>query len=99
MEVQYLGPKSSNCGVQALDLLLVWWFKVDQYTPFGVDSFKLPQVRFVCPKSTSDAFGFFNTSQVLQAIHVVPIFTLGQITDDLGEDLFARQQDPDNNQD
>jgi len=98
-EVQYLGPESSNRGVQTLDLLLVRWFEVDRYAPFGVDSFKLPRVRFARPESTPEAFGFVDPSQVLRAIHMIPAFALGRVADGLGEHSFARQQDPDNDQD
>jgi hypothetical protein len=72
---------------------------VDQYAPFGVDSFKLPRVTFACPESALEAFGFVDPSQVLQAIHLVPTFTLGQVADGLGDRSLARQQDPDGKQD
>ena len=98
-EVQYLGPESSNRGVQPIEFLLVRWFNVEKYAPFGVDSFKLPRVTFAWPESGSEAFGFVDPSQVLRAIHLVPAFTLGQVPDGLGGSSFARQQDPDANQD
>lgn len=99
VEVQYLGGGSSNRGIQALEFLLVRWFEVDQYSPFGVNSFKLPRVTFAPPKSTSEAFGFVDPSQVLRAIHLVPAFNLGQIKDGLGKHSFARQQDHNSDQD
>jgi len=99
VEVQYLGPGSSNRGIQALEFLLVRWFEVDQYAPFGVDSFKLPRVTFVRPESAFETFGFVDPSQVLRAIHLVPTFTLGQVADGLGNCSFARQQDPNSDQD
>jgi len=99
VEAQYLGVGSSNRGIQSLEFLLVRWFEVDQYAPFGVDSFKLPRVKFACPGSTSEAFGFVDPSQVLRAIHLIPAFNLGQVADGLGSRSFARQQDRDSNQD
>lgn len=72
---------------------------MDQYTPFGVDSFKLPRVTFARSKIGSEEFGFVDPSQVLCAIHLVPTFALGQVPDGLGEGSFARQQDPDGDQD
>ena len=97
-EGQYLGPESSNRGIQPLEFLLVRWLNVEQYAPFGVDSFKLPRVAFVQPESGSEVFGFIDPSQVLWAIHLVPTFTLGQVPDGLGDRSFTRQQDPDGDQ-
>jgi len=99
VEVQYLGLGSSNRGIQALEFLLVRWLEVDQYAPFGVDSFKLPRVTFSRPESASEAFGFVDPSQVLRAIHLVPAFNLGRIEDGLGKHSFARQQDHNGDQD
>lgn len=99
VEVQYLGPGSSNRGIQTLEFLLVRWFEVDQSATFGINSFKLPKVAFACPESAYETFGFVDPSQVLRAIHLVPTFALGQVTDGLGTRSFARQQDPDSNQD
>ena len=98
-EVQHIGPETSNRGIQSLDFLLVRWFDVDPYAPFGVDSFKLPRVAFVRPENGSEAFGFIDPSQVLRAVHLVPNFALGWVPDSFGHSSFAHQQDLDGDQD
>lgn len=93
VEVRHRGPLSQTSDIQRLDVLWVRWFGEDPSHRSGWKRRRLPRIGFI-PKnddrSWSDAFGFFNPSDVIRGAHIIPAFHFGQSDNALPYRSIAR---------
>jgi hypothetical protein len=78
-KVIYTGPKSCSLEPQIMEFLWVCWMGWDPNNNYH-DRWtvhQLPQIRFVHYEDEA-AFGFLNPSLILQAVHLIPCFSLGR---------------------
>lgn len=94
--VLHTGPKSTNTEPQAMDFLWIRWFSRDLSFPSGWETRQLPRVGFLYADDPG-AFAFLDPQQVIRAVHMIPVFTLGTTDEYLGPSIARNPQD--NNED
>jgi hypothetical protein len=79
-----------NFDVVQMDFLWVHWFGRDPDHPGGFNKCRLHRIGLLDPTSPT-SFGFLNPSDVLQAVHLIPVFSIGRTPESL--DLDAMDED------
>lgn len=79
---------SQMSAFECVDVLFVWWFRVDHSAPGGFKARRLYRLEFQAPTDDGDlAFGFVDPSDVVRASHIIPAFAHGCTEELLGPSL------------
>jgi hypothetical protein len=80
-----------NFDVVRMDFLWVHWFGQDPDHPSGFKKQGLHRMIGLFHSTSPASFGFLDPSDVLQAVHLIPAFSIGRTPKSL--DLDARDED------
>ncbi|KAH9855280.1 hypothetical protein C2E23DRAFT_724903 [Lenzites betulinus] len=93
--VRYTGPGAAHWMRQwnRMEFLWVRWFELDFEIPCGLQTRRLPNVRFFDTSAQDDvpAFGFVDPADVLRGAYILPAFNCGTTRELLGPSDLARQ--------
>ena len=84
--VYHVGRSSQS---RKMEFLFVRWFGRDTTPTPGWKTKRLHRLAFV-PGNGEQAFGFINPSQIIRAVHLIPAFKWGKVTDLLAKSIIAR---------
>jgi hypothetical protein len=92
--VHHVGRHSRSSQSQKMEVLFVRWFGRDTTPRPGWKRKRLYRLAFV-PGNSEQAFGFINPSQVIRAVHLIPVFQWGKVSHLLTKSVIAHgSQDP-----
>ena len=84
--VHHVGQSSQS---RKMEFLFVRWFGRDRTPTAGWKTKRLHRLAFV-PGNSEQAFGFINPSQIIRAVHLIPAFKWGKVTELLTKSVIAR---------
>lgn len=73
-----------------MDVLWVRWYALDEDFCAGFSAKRLHRVGFIDADKDA-AFGFLEPEKVIRAVHLLPVFSLGQTGDILPATSLARR--------
>jgi hypothetical protein len=76
-----------------MDFLWVRWLGKDPLHRSGFKSKQLPRVGFIPDDEDDRAFGFFDPTEIICAVHLMPAFAYGQTTALLGPSISRHPKD------
>lgn len=88
--VQHMGPQSMSTAYKQMDVLWVRWYALDEEFCAKFFAKRLHRVGFI-DTDTDAAFGFLEPERVIRAVHLLPVFFLGQTGGILPATSLARR--------
>ena len=85
---------SGNFDVVRMDFLWVHWFGRDPDHPGGFKKRRLHRIGLLDSTSPT-SFGFLNPSDVLRAVHLIPVFSIGRTPESPGLDIDEEESESD----
>lgn len=93
--VRFNSPRSKARQIQRMEFLWVRWYGLDcDMMKSAFEAKRMYQVAFLDGDS-DEAFGFIDPSDVLRAVHLIPSFVDGYISE-IGISPLARRPEEDN---
>lgn len=89
--VCWAGAGGTNAFEQ-MDFLWVRWYGYDTHSRSGFKARRLHQIGFLDSHEDKEAFGFIDPSDVIRAVHLIPVFKLGTSSELLPPSI-ARHED------